>query len=107
MILTISVNRDSHGMDPWMVAVLPPAMLTGLRDRPTYSVAIMTLTDGVLDSQEFRIIVDGCDSSFDWMLLSGRLATADFNNGVYRGVEHSEDLAVSAGVQLAVQLATS
>lgn len=106
MILTISVNRDSAGSDPWVTAVVPPGMLYDLRDRPAYSVVIMTLTDGVLDSQEFRVILSPEDGQVEWTLLSGRLATSDLHGGMVRGQSSCEDLAVLDAVQHAVRLVT-
>jgi hypothetical protein len=106
VILAINVNRDSYGSDPWVVSVLPPALLTELRGQPAYSVVVMTLTDGVLDSQEFRIIISSGDEGFAWTLLSGRMATTDANNGIFHGTADTEDESVSAGVLRAVQLAT-
>jgi len=107
MILTISVNRDSYGNDPWVVSVLPPALLSELHGQPAYTVVVMTLTDGMLDSQEFRIIITSGDDGYAWTLLSGRMATADSNNGIFQGTAETEDDSVSAGVLRAVQLATS
>jgi hypothetical protein len=106
MILTISVNRDSYGNDPWVVSVLPPALLSELHGQPAYSVVVMTLTDGMLDSQEFRIIITSGDDGYAWTLLSGRMATADSNNGIFKGIAGSEDESVSASVLQAVRLAT-
>jgi hypothetical protein len=107
VILAINVNRDSYGNDPWVVSVLPPALLTELRGQPAYSVVVMTLTDGVLDSQEFRIIIGPNDDGYQWTLLSGRMATADANNGVFHGTADTEDDSVSCGVLRAIQLATA
>jgi hypothetical protein len=107
MILAINVNRDGRSGDPWVTSVLPPEILATVRDRPSYAVVVMTLTGGMLDSQEFRIIIiDDCDDGYGWMLVSGRMAIPDWNTGVFRGVEHTEDAAVSAGVQRAVELST-
>ena len=105
MILTISVNRDSAGTDPWVTAVLPPAILSSLRDQPAYSVVIMTLTDGMLDSQEYRIIVSPDDDRCAWTLICGRFATTEGNGGIVRGEADSEDEAVLAGVEHATRLA--
>ena len=107
MILTISVNRDSYGSDPWVVSVLPPSLLTDLHGQLAYSVVVMTLTDGMLDSQEFRIIIGPNDDGYQWTLLSGRMATTDANNGIFQGVAGTEDESVTAGVLQSVQLATA
>lgn len=106
MILAIHVNRDSYGSDPWVVSVLPPALLTSLRDQPAYSVVVMTLTNGVLDSQEFRLMVGPEGDGYAWTLLSGRMATSAAHNGMFHGSHDSEEEAVASAVQRAVQIAT-
>lgn len=106
MILAINVNRDSYGSDPWVVSVLPPAVLASFRDQPAYSVVVMTLTDGVLDSQEFRVIVGPEGDGYAWTLLSGRMATLAAHNGMFHGSADSEEESVSSAVQRAVQIAT-